>query len=343
VRFFLLSYTGKFLRCISRIFCLTLSRYSCRQISLPSSWRMSSCWLYHEETVLYSVPRRAVINGSALSSFMMASTQLLQNAFRHKLFEDNVPISLDIANLHIWLSHSHISIQFDVPSLGRWLLWLTRESSWSWNFCESRGDGKIEVVENTATTTPLPSLSPLPLRASLAYATFWEYQGSSLSLAHPSLPVWRKEESERGRRPEGNVGGAGGQEIWLPIHSIAPRISNQFPRSIANHKEPEILRCRFGTKYFPWFLSDDRHAPLTSIGSALVIFGYLALVLLYLNERSFIADEIYDDRSRLLQSSRYANVSMRFKYFVVNHRRITMDRIRLMYVRSRSCFHCFQY
>lgn len=74
-----------------------------------------------------------------------------------------------------------------------------------------------------------------------------------------------------------------GQEIWLPIHSIAPRISNQFPRSIANHKEPEILPCRFGTKYFPWFLSDDRRAPLTSIGGASIISGYLALALLYLN------------------------------------------------------------
>lgn len=30
----------------------------------------------------------------------------------------------------------------------------------------------------------------------------------------------------------------------MPIHSIAPRISNQFPRSIANHKEPEIPGCR---------------------------------------------------------------------------------------------------
>lgn len=35
-----------------------------------------------------------------------------------------------------------------------------------------------------------------------------------------------------------------GRKIWLPIHSIAPRISNQFPRSIANHKEPEIPGCR---------------------------------------------------------------------------------------------------
>lgn len=119
----------------------------------------------------------------------------------------------------------------------------------------------------------------------------------------------------------------------MPIHSIAPRISNQFPRSIANHKEPEILRCRFGTKYFPWFLSDDRRAPLTSIGSALVIFGYLALALLYLNESSFTASEIYDDASRLLQPSRYFNVSTRFKYFVANE--IAIDRIRLMYVRRR--------
>lgn len=43
-----------------------------------------------------------------------------------------------------------------------------------------------------------------------------------------------------------SVGGGGweGWKIWLPIHSIAPRISNQFPRSIANHKEPEIPGCR---------------------------------------------------------------------------------------------------
>lgn len=87
--------SGKFLRCI---LCLTLSRYSRRQISLPSSWHMSACWLYHDGKP-YSVSRRAVTNGSALSSFMTASTLLLQNAFtiRHKVFADNVPIALDIA------------------------------------------------------------------------------------------------------------------------------------------------------------------------------------------------------------------------------------------------------
>jgi len=85
--------TGKFLWCISRIPCLTLSRYSRQQISLSSSWRTSSCWLYRERP--YS--RRAVTNGSALSSFTTASTSLQQYAFRHKLFADNVPIALDIA------------------------------------------------------------------------------------------------------------------------------------------------------------------------------------------------------------------------------------------------------
>lgn len=42
-----------------------------------------------------------------------------------------------------------------------------------------------------------------------------------------------------------------GRKIWLPIHSIAPRISNQFPRSIANHKEAEIPGCRPGNEILP--------------------------------------------------------------------------------------------
>lgn len=179
------------------------------------------------------------------------------------------------------------STQFDVPSLGRRQLsrWIVAIVEFPWiarRWKDKGGGGKYSNHHHHHRHYHRHCRLEHP----------WPTPHSEN--AREALSPWRTLHCRSGGRKRAGMGEgrratsevAGGQEIWLPIHSIAPRISNQFPRSIANHKEPEILRCRFGTKYFPWFLSDDRHAPLTSIGSVLVIFGYLALALLHLNELS---------------------------------------------------------
>lgn len=319
--------SGKFLQCISRIFCLTLSRYSRRQISLPSSWHTSACWLYHD-----GKPYLILFLDERLQ--MEARYPLLRrHQPRFRRTHSDIKSSQIMFRSHSTLRSPHTTLPFRPNSTfhhldaGSSLV----ESSWSWNFRESRGDGKIRGGGKYSNHHHYRYHRP-------------EHPWPTLHSenAREALSPWRTLHCRSGGRKRAGVGGgrramsevAGGQEIWLPIHSIAPRISNQFPRSIANHKEPEILRCRFGTKYFPWFLSDDRRAPLTSIGSALVIFGYLDLALLYLNERSLTAGEIYYYLRRR-KPSRYANISTRFRYFVANG--IAIDRIRLTYIRQRSC------
>lgn len=201
--------------------------------------------------------------------FTTVSTPLPRDASRHKLLADNVPIALDIRDLHIWLFRQ--STQFDIPSLGRRQFSHRVVVEFPWI---ARGDGKIRGGGKYS------NHHHQHYHRHRRPAHPWSTSHSENAREAPLS--WRAPHCRSGGRKRAGVGGgrratsevAGGQEIWLPIHSIAPRISNQFPRSIANHKEPEILRCRFGTKYFPWFLSDDRHAPLTSIGSVLVIFGY---------------------------------------------------------------------
>lgn len=87
------------------------------------------------ETTPYSISRRAVTNGSALSSFTTTSTPLPRDAFGHKLLADNVPIAFDISTYGS--SDSRPNLTFHHLDAGS-----SRVES-SWNFYESRGDGKI--------------------------------------------------------------------------------------------------------------------------------------------------------------------------------------------------------
>lgn len=122
-------------RCISRS---TLSRYSRRQISLPSSWCTSSCWLYHDGR-----PYRILFLDERLQ--MEARYPLLrrhQPRFHRTHSDINssqiMPRSHSTSAISTYgSSNSRLNSTFHHSDAGS-----SRVES-SWNFHESRGDGKI--------------------------------------------------------------------------------------------------------------------------------------------------------------------------------------------------------
>lgn len=249
---------------------------------------------------------RVVTNGSALSSFTTASRALPLSpgsAFSHKLLADNVPIALvtsrsprTVAPLHSDSRPNSTLHHLDAAAAEAFA-----ESSRSWNFRESRGDRKIRgggkysnhhhITTTNTTTIAAPSIPGL--RHILRIP-------GKLSPAHPSLPFWRKEEG--GRRREG-----GGQcRRWLGAGNL---IANTF-HSPANFKPISSVYCQSQRARNSSLSVRNEILPVAPFRRSSPCpfdlhwrrLGNLwipcALALLYLNERSFNAGEIYDGGSR---------------------------------------------